>query len=88
MKKYSEAFVGFDTKKKKHAVAIADGGRDGEVRYVGEIDSSPATVEKVIGKLADGYAKLHVCYEAGPTGYGCTAKSGRSAATAQSLRHR
>jgi transposase len=70
MKEYSEAFVGIDTAKKKHAVAIADSGRDGEVRYVGEIDSSPATVEKVIGKLAGRYTKLHVCYEAGPTGYG------------------
>jgi len=70
MKKYSEAFIGFDTAKKKHAVAIADGGRNGEVRYLGEIDSLPLTVEKVLGKLADRYAKLHVCYEAGPTGYG------------------
>ncbi len=80
MKKYSEAFIGFDTAKKKHAVAIAEDGRngeirylgeiDGEIRYLGEIDSSPATVEKVIGKLAERYAKLHVCYEAGPTGYG------------------
>lgn len=70
MKKYSEAFIGFDTAKKKHAVAIAEDGRNGEIRYLGEIDSSPATVEKVIGKLAERYAKLHVCYEAGPTGYG------------------
>ena len=66
MKKYNEAFVGFDTSKKKHAVAIADGGRDGEVRYLGEIGSSPATVEKIVRKLADRYAKLQVCYEAGP----------------------
>lgn len=70
MKEYSEAYVGFDTAKKKHALAVAEGGRNGEVRYVGEIDTSPATVEKVIRKLADRYAKLHVCYEAGPTGYG------------------
>lgn len=70
MKKYSEAFIGFDTAKKKHAVAIAEEGRNGEIRYLGEIDSSPATVEKVIGKLAERYATLHVCYEAGPTGYG------------------
>jgi transposase len=70
MKKYSEAFVGLDTAKKKHALAVADGGRNGEVRYVGELDSSPATVEKAISKLADRYRKLHVCYEAGPTGYG------------------
>jgi transposase len=70
MKKYSEAFVGFDTAKKKHAGAIADVGREGEIRYLGEIDSSPATVERVIGKLAGRYEKLRVCYEAGPTGYG------------------
>jgi transposase len=70
MVKYSEAFVGFDTAKKKHALAVAEGGRNGEVRWLGEINSSPATVEKVIGKLAARYAKLHVCYEAGPTGYG------------------
>jgi transposase len=70
MKKYSEAFIGFDTAKKKHAVAIANGGRDGEIRYFGEIDSAPATVAKVIGKLAERHDRLHVCYEAGPTGYG------------------
>jgi hypothetical protein len=34
MKQYSEAFVGFDTAKKKHAVAIADVGREGEIRYL------------------------------------------------------
>jgi transposase len=70
MKQYSEAFVGFDSAKRKHAMAIADSGREGEVRYVGEIDSSPATVARVIGKLAGRYAKLHFCYEAGPLGYG------------------
>jgi transposase len=70
METYSEAFVGFDTAKKKQAVAIADGGRDGEIRYLGEIDSSPAAVEKLLGRLAKRHARLHVCYEAGPTGYG------------------
>jgi len=70
MKQYSEAFVGFDTAKKKHAVAIADVGREGEIRYLGEIDSSPAAVERMTRKLAGRYEKLHFCYEAGPTGYG------------------
>lgn len=70
MKQYSEAFVGFDTAKNKHAVAIADAGREGEVRYLGEIDSAPATVERMIRKLAGRYKKLQFCYEAGPTGYG------------------
>jgi transposase len=52
MKQYSEAFIGFDAAKNKHAAAIADVGREGEIRYLGEIDSSPAAVERMIGKLA------------------------------------
>ena len=51
MGKYSEVFVGIDTAEKKHAVAVADAGRDGETRYLGEIDSAPATVERVIKKV-------------------------------------
>ena len=70
MEQYSEAFVGIDTAKNKHALAIADPGRDGEIRYLGEIDSSPATVQRMIRKLAGRYEKLYFCYEAGPTGYG------------------
>jgi transposase len=70
MGKYSEAFVAFDVSKMKHAVAIADGGRGGEVRFLGDISSSPGTVERLIRKLAGRYGKLHFCYEAGPTGYG------------------
>jgi hypothetical protein len=42
MGQYTEAFVGIDTAKKKHALAIADPDRDGEIRYLGEIDSAPA----------------------------------------------
>ena len=70
MKQYDEAFIGIDTAKNKHAVAIADAGREGEIRYLGEIDSAPATVGRIIRKLAGRYKRLHFCYEAGPTGYG------------------
>jgi len=70
MKKYSETFVGIDAAKKKHAVAVAEGGRGGEVRYLGEIDSSPTSVAKLLAKLSSRSEGLHVCYEAGPTGYG------------------
>src|SRR5499427_2353016 len=70
MKQYTEAFVGIDTAKNKHALAIADPGRDGEIRYLGEIDSAPAAVERMIRKLAGRYEKLYFGYEAGPTGYG------------------
>jgi transposase len=37
MKEYSEAFVAFDVAKTKHAVAIAEGGRGGEMRFFGEV---------------------------------------------------
>jgi transposase len=36
---YSEVFVGIATSKLRNAVAIAEGGRNGEVRYLGEICS-------------------------------------------------
>lgn len=70
MGEYSEAFVAFDVSKTKHAVAIAEGDRGGEVRFVGEVSSAPAAVERLIRKLTGRYGKLHFCYEAGPTGYG------------------
>jgi transposase len=71
MGKHKLAFVAFDSTKEKHAVAIADDGRDGEVRYLGEIDNSPDAVKKLVAKLSRQYERLHFCYEAGPTGYGC-----------------
>lgn len=37
MGKCNEAFVAFDVAKKKHAVAIAEGGRKGEIRFLGDI---------------------------------------------------
>ena len=66
----SEAFVGFDTSKLRHAVAIADGGRTGEVRFLGEIENTAAATAKLVRKLAAKYERLTFCYEAGPTGYG------------------
>ena len=40
MGEYSEALVAFDTTQVKHAVAIADSGRAGEVRFLGDVASS------------------------------------------------
>lgn len=65
-----EVFVGIDVAKLRHAVAIADAGRDGEIRYMGEFDASPESMTRLIRKLATKHDKLHFCYEAGPTGYG------------------
>jgi transposase len=66
----SEAFVAFDTSKLRNAVAIAEAGRSGEVRFLGEIDNTPAATGKLVRKLAVKYDRLWFCYEAGPTGYG------------------
>ena len=68
MGEYSEFFLEFDVAKRKHAVAIAEGGRRGEIRFLGEIENSPATIERMTKKLAGRYERLHVCFEAGPTG--------------------
>jgi transposase len=70
MGKYSEAFVAFDVAKKKHAVAIAEGGRTGEVRFLGDVENSSLPIERTMKRLAARYDQLHVCFEAGPTGYG------------------
>lgn len=70
MQDYSEVFVGVDVAKLKNAVAVAQDGRDGEVHYLGEIDSSQAATRKLIMSLAAKHSKLTFCYEAGPTGYG------------------
>jgi transposase len=70
MSNHSEAFVAFDSSKLRNAVAIADGGRSGEVRYFGEIENSGTATAKLVRKLASKYGRLTFCYEAGPTGYG------------------
>jgi len=70
MKKGGEAFVGIDTAKARNAVTVAEGGRQGELRYLGEFDTAPDAVAKLVRKLSDRYRMLHFCYEAGPTGYG------------------
>ena len=70
MKRGREAFVGIDAAKARNAVTVAEGGRQGEMRYLGEFDTSPDAVAKLVRKLADRYETLHFCYEAGPTGYG------------------
>src|SRR4051794_19129806 len=70
MAETTEAFVGIDVAKLRNAVAVADAGRDGEVRFHGEVDASPESMRRLAAKLASKHERLHFCYEAGPTGYG------------------
>jgi len=70
MEQHREVFVGLDVAKLRHAVAVAEGGRDGEVRFFGEIDSDSEAVRRLVDKLEKRHTEIHFCYEAGPTGYG------------------
>src|SRR6516164_3156587 len=67
---HTEAFVGIDTSQLRNAVAVADSGRGGEVRYLGEFPATKAAIRKLVAKLAAKCCHLTFCYEAGPTGYG------------------
>ena len=78
---HTEVFVGIDTSKSRNAIAIADGGRGGEVRYLGEFPATEAAIRKLVAKLAAKCCHLTFCYEAGPTGYGLYRLSRASAMT-------
>src|SRR6186713_2295433 len=66
----TEVFIGIDVAKARNAIAVADGERGGEVRFVGEVDASPDAMKRILLRIAAKYDVVHCCYEAGPTGYG------------------
>jgi transposase len=61
-------FVGLDVHAETIAVAVAEPGREAEVRLLGVIPNRPEAVRKLVKKLGPA-EQLRVCYEAGPTGY-------------------
>jgi transposase len=67
---HTTTYVAFDNSKDTLAVAIADGGLRGEVRFWGTIPNQAEAVRKLVTKLAAKHPVLSFCYEAGPCGYG------------------
>ncbi|TWB85994.1 hypothetical protein FBZ93_1333 [Bradyrhizobium macuxiense] len=65
MADYREALI--DVAKLRNAVAIAEAGREGEVRFFGEVDASAVNMRRVIVRIASRFDRVHFCYEAGPT---------------------
>src|SRR3984893_8807979 len=63
-------YIGLDVHKNTIAVAVAEAGLRKEVRDYGTIANTPATLKKLIAKLACTGHELRFCYEAGPCGYG------------------
>ena len=64
------SFIGLDVHKATIAVAVAEEGRKGEVRFVGEVPNDEASLDRLVARLGAGGARLRFCYEAGPCGYG------------------
>ncbi|MBB5696599.1 transposase [Roseomonas pecuniae] len=63
-------FVGLDVHKATIAVCVAEAGRDGEVRVIGEIPNEPSALDKLVARLGRGGRTLRFAHEAGPCGYG------------------
>lgn len=67
--KQSIMYIGLDVHKNSIAVALAEEGRESEVRYFGTIGGDMAALDKVVRKLVSLGKSLRFVYEAGPCGY-------------------
>jgi transposase len=62
--------VGLDVHNATLCIALAESGRDGDVRQIGVFENRPELLMKLAARLSKGGRQLSFCYEAGPCGYG------------------
>lgn len=65
----SVKFIGLDVHKRTISIAIADAGRNSEVRYYGTIENTLDSLSRFIRKLGYKKSQLRFVHEAGPCGY-------------------
>src|SRR3712207_35491 len=63
------AYVGLDVHKDSVSGAVAEAGRDGEVRHWGVIRNTPEAVARLARKLVERHRAVESACEAGPCGY-------------------
>ena len=61
--------IGMDVHKDSIEIAIAEDGRNQEVRRYGRIDGELGSLDRVVRKLVSTGKQLRFVYEAGPCGY-------------------
>jgi len=66
--KKNTRFVGLDVHKDTISVAIAEPGRQGEVKFYGTVSNTPEAIRRLVKKIGPA-TNLDFCYEAGPCGY-------------------
>lgn len=63
------AFIGMDVHKATISIAVAEAGREGEIRHLGEIANSADAIAKLARRMAKQHGIIDFVYEAGCCGY-------------------